>query len=227
MEIPADLGLRGGSNLELLWFMRPRNRRFKADQRLLTEGGRTPTKCMGRFFLRAPRVFLALCSFSSSSISSSFPLLFVSSTPYPLLQSHGLILYGQSVGSGPTCYLASEEGKGPFAGEACPDETVRCRYRCRCRCSCRCLCWEWLVSESIPPQRCSVGSLVGRKAGVCGGGLWGFAWMSGGMRSGVYRRESIPHKLPCGCVRHVVSEVLRVVKIQLRYLFCSVPVPEI
>ncbi|CAM9733442.1 unnamed protein product, partial [Hapterophycus canaliculatus] len=32
-------------------------------------------------------------------------------------KGHGLILYGQSVGSGPTCYLASEKSKGPFAGE--------------------------------------------------------------------------------------------------------------
>ncbi|CAN0077491.1 unnamed protein product [Ectocarpus sp. 4 AP-2014] len=31
-------------------------------------------------------------------------------------KGHGLILYGQSVGSGPTCYLASDESKGPFAG---------------------------------------------------------------------------------------------------------------
>ncbi|CAM9428247.1 unnamed protein product [Scytosiphon promiscuus] len=31
-------------------------------------------------------------------------------------KGHGLILYGQSVGSGPTCYLASEKSKGPFAG---------------------------------------------------------------------------------------------------------------
>lgn len=32
-------------------------------------------------------------------------------------KGHGLILYGQSVGSGPTCYLAAEKSKGPFAGE--------------------------------------------------------------------------------------------------------------
>lgn len=31
-------------------------------------------------------------------------------------KGHGLILYGQSVGSGPTCFLASEERHGPFAG---------------------------------------------------------------------------------------------------------------
>ncbi|CAM9953284.1 unnamed protein product, partial [Ectocarpus fasciculatus] len=31
-------------------------------------------------------------------------------------KGHGLILYGQSVGSGPTCYLASDKSKGPFAG---------------------------------------------------------------------------------------------------------------
>lgn len=31
-------------------------------------------------------------------------------------QEHGIILYGQSVGSGPTCFLASERCMGLFAG---------------------------------------------------------------------------------------------------------------
>ena len=33
-------------------------------------------------------------------------------------QEHGIILYGQSVGSGPTCFLASERTMGLFAGES-------------------------------------------------------------------------------------------------------------